>query len=203
MLLDYRSSIINFNESWQKQTDYSSNLKVISVCFSQMTKAVAISDSHSQTEDVFDEEFDIVNLCTDIPNLFYNLMMAYIEMNDENASLIFQNLGPLVAKLKNEIKAIKLTLPAYTEAVAETDSMAVSLQNQMISAFQQLEMAIVELYAYLEVAAKTDDMQNYPPLGRMQIIQDQIEPAIVAFQKSCTAESEDILKNVIQSVDQS
>lgn len=187
---------------WYLLIEYKRMKSSFACCFFfQIAIAAIISDS--ATEDVIDEEFDIVSLCTDIPNLFSYLMMAYANMNGENATLIFQNLVPLVEKLKKKMNAIKFALPAYTEAVAETDSVAVSLQNQMISVFQQLETAIEELYAHLEDAAETDNMQIRPSLERVHIIQDEIKPAIVAFRKSCMAETEDILNNVIQSVDQS
>lgn len=148
------------------------------------------------------KDFDIVNLCTEIPNLFYNLMVAYINSNGENAAIILQRLGPLVERLKKDINAIKFTLPPNKGGVAETDFEDLSLQDQMISVFRKQEMAIEELYAHLVDVAKTDNMQSRPAKERVHIIRSQIKPAIVALQKSCMAEIATTLKNVIQPADQ-
>ena len=159
------------------------------------------SDEQSELADR--AELQIINLCTEVPTFYDELINTYSREQSPSAEGL-QRIKSIEAKLKSKTDELRQYVSEYDERISSTDPDAETIQNLMSSAVDELVQSVNKINDDLNTEiSQTVESSAVNVDDRAQVIQQYVRPAMVKFEESCLLQTKDILKNVLQDYEAS
>lgn len=152
------------------------------------------------TETAQKPQFQIINLCAEIPTQLNQLVNSFVE-------------APATANLTDEVKSFSDVIEAeanrlrqyvdtyYSTMLSAADPYANTIKELMSSSINDLLTSVQQIGDNLGTEiTQTADNGNDVIRSRIQYVEQYVRPAIESFQNSCISQTTDILQNAMNDL---